>query len=175
MSTHPLTSVDENRLRDLELGTTALTRAERSGELFGDHAVRRYIDILPPSAALELIDTVRTLRRALNGAMLALERAGYTIEAYCGLDERERANPTWRAVREAWEATGEGPRYLLRFSPGPRQAVRAYPTKRAALEAAIEALEMCEGYPTAIELEGGTRLMNCAEILSAWEDRHDPG
>lgn len=124
---------------------------------------------------LDRIENLGSLRRALASAMMALESAGYTLDAYCSLGEEERDAPAWRAVRQAWEATGKGPKYVLHLSRGSRSGVRAFATRQEALEAAIEALEMCEAYPDRIEYEGGARLMDRAAILRAWEERHDPG
>jgi hypothetical protein len=66
------------------------------------------------------------------------------------------------------------PEYLLRYTRGSQEHSRTFPTRQAALEGAIEVIEMREGYPLAIETEG-RHLMNCDQILHAWEDRHDPG
>ena len=175
MTMEQITAAEDDRFRDLTPGTPERTTQHRGVEEDGDRHLRRYTDTVLANPVHELASRVRSLRRALLGAIGALEHAGYTVKAYCALDEAERSSPTWRAVRKAWEAAGHGPRYYLRFAPGTPRPMRVYPTRHAALEAAIEALEMCEGYPEAIELEGGARIMDCSAILRAWEDRHDPG
>lgn len=174
MTPQRLTTVDDDRIRDLERHVLALSNLQIARDVT-DPGLRRYLEMLPPQAAAELIDSVLRMRHALDRASTALESAGYTLEAYCALGEEERSSEAWQAVREAWEASGHGPRYLVRYTRGTRSGVNAYPTRRAAVEAAIEALEMCAAYPEAIELEDGTRVLNRAEILRMWEDRHDPG
>jgi hypothetical protein len=174
MTTQGMVSLDDARLNSLELQAVALTRIARPDAAVSDGQRLDYREALSPSAALELIASVRNLRQGLDSAMKALEGAGYTLAAYCALDEAGRNSAIWRAVRQAWEATGQAPKYVLRYARG-NHNVAAYPSHQAALEAAIESLEMCEGYPVAIELEGGTRLMDNAAILQAWGERHDPG
>ena len=129
---------------------------------------------LPPQVAVELCQRLRELRGALEGAVTVLDGAGYSLEAYYALDEAERESPTWRAVRRAREACGAWPEYVMRYTRGSQEHSRSFPSRQAALDGAIEVLEMREGYPRAIET-GGRHLMDCNAILHAWEDRHDPG
>lgn len=176
MATPQLGLVDDTRLRAIELAAAPLSGAGLRVEP-ADPRVRRYLEDLPPGAVLELIGEVRRLRAALGAATAALEAAGLTPEAYRALPEAERESPRWRAARELWEAAGAGPGahpFVLRYADGSGRPPRAFPTREAALEAAVEALEMGDGYPEAIE-EDGVRLMDCTAILRAWEERHDPG
>ncbi|HUE95885.1 MAG TPA: hypothetical protein VMN39_04470 [Longimicrobiaceae bacterium] len=174
MTPQRLTSVDDARLRDLEHNVVALSNLELAGDV-ADPRLRRYLDLLPPRAAAELIGAMLQMRHALDRASNVLRSAGYTIEAFCALDETERGSGMWKAVREAGDGTGQGPKYFLRYTRGARTRVRAYPTREEAIEAAITALEDCDGYPEAILLENGTTVLSCADLLRMWEDRHDPG
>ena len=122
-----------------------------------------------------LAGEVACLRNTLDRLLHALEEEGYSVDRYCRLDEAGRSTPIWSALEQAWVATGRGPRYVLRSSKGCREEAADFPSRQAALEAAIEALEMCDGYPSSIELEGGSRLMDRTEILRVWGERHDPG
>lgn len=164
-------TVDEKRLQAIEVAAMPLFGLELREEAAADPRVRRYLEDLAPGTALELIGEVRELREALRGVVSVLEEAGFTREAYRALEEAERASPRWRAVRRAWEAGGDAPEYVLRYTRG---EARTFRTPEAALAAAVESLEMNEAYPEAIEVEG-TPVMNTAAILRAWEERHDPG
>lgn len=175
MATQLHASVEESRLRTIERDAAPLSQVGLGERPAGDPRVRRYLEALPPRTALDLVDELRHLRRTLEGAVAVLHHMGFTTEAYLALDDAERASPLWRAVRRAWETTGGGPEYLLHTTRGAEPEVRIFASREAALDAAIEALEMCEGYPEAIELQGGRRLMDRAAILRAWEERHDPG
>ena len=124
--------------------------------------------------ALELETRLLELRGALEGAVAVLDSAGYSLDAYYRLDDAERESPQWRAVRRAREACGAWPEYVMRYTRGSQEHSRSYPSRQAALDGAIEVLEMREGYPSAIEVQG-EHLMDCNAILHAWEDRHDPG
>ena len=128
----------------------------------------------PGLVSAEMIQRVQELRGALEGAVAVLDRAGYTLDAYYALDEAARESPQWRAVRRAREACGAWPEYVMRYTRGSQEHSRSYPSRQAALDGAIEVLEMREGYPSAIEVQG-EHLMDCNAILHAWEDRHDPG
>lgn len=168
--------VDDTRLQAIELAAAPLSAAEPRVEPT-DPRVRRYLEDLPPGTVLELIAEVRRLRLALEGASAALAAAGFTPEAYRALDDAERESPLWRAARQVWEAgvaEPAGGAYVLRYSGGAARGARSFPTAEAALAAAIEALEMSDGYPEAIEADG-VCVMDCGAILRAWEERHDPG
>lgn len=128
----------------------------------------------PTLVTADLEGRLRELRGALEGAVAVLSSAGFSLEAYYALDEQERETPKWRAVRRAREACGAWPEYVMRYTRGGQEHSRSYPSRQAALDGAIEVLEMREGYPSAIEA-GGQHLMDCNAILHAWEDRHDPG
>jgi hypothetical protein len=172
MTNPSMSPLDDARLLVLEKEVLSRRALSRSG---ADSRAGDSSEAVSPAIAIDLIGNVRTLRHTLSNMSNALEAAGYTHEAYLGLDATERNAPIWRAIREMWETTGKAPRYILRFAGSARRGPSTFTTPEAALEAAIESLEMCEGYPDAIELEGGGRLMDCAAILQAWQERHDPG
>ena len=174
MATQTTATFDETRLLTIELDAAPLSEVEL-GEAGGDDArVQRYLAAFPPRTALELVRQLRELRGALEGAVAVLESAGYTLDAYCRLDEVGRESPGWLAVRRAREAMGAWPEYVMHFTSGGREHSRSFSTRQEALNGAIEVIEMREGYPRAIET-GGRHLMSGDEILHAWEDRHDPG
>jgi hypothetical protein len=62
---------------------------------------------------------------------------------------------------------------VLRWVRGSHRGERTFFTPEAALAAAIEAIEVNEMYPQAIEVDGA-RVMDTAAILRAWEERHNP-
>jgi hypothetical protein len=137
-------------------------------------AIEREATPLTPQVSVELCQRIRELRGALEGAVAVLDGAGYSLDAYYALDEAQRESPTWKAVRRAREACGAWPEFVMRYARGGQELSRSYPSRQAALDGAIEVLEMREGYPSAIETQG-RHLMDCNAILRAWEDRHDPG
>lgn len=165
----------EQTLRTIDLEAAAVTEVEVATASASDAWVRRYLAAFPPRTALQLVERARELRAGLRGAVEALEGEGYTHAAWEVLTPEEREAPVWRAVRRSWELMAETPAAVLRFSRGGESLTRAFPTPEAALHAAIDTLEMCDGYPEAIESESGEQLMDTAAILRAWEDRHDPG
>lgn len=174
MPASPVVSMDESRLRTIEIDAAALSRVEFAREPPEAGKIQQYLRSIPPTTALEMIEQIRELRAALDGAVEVLEAAGYSQEKYDGLTDGERDSAIWSAVQRAWQAAGAGSEFVLRYSIGGKRGARAYPTCEAALEAALEGLELGEGCPEAIERRG-SRLLDSAAILSAWEDRHDPG
>ena len=174
MPTQPTALFDETRLLTIEMDAAPLLEVELGGAEDDDARVQRYLAAFPPRTALELVRQLRELRGALEGAVAVLETAGFTLDAYCRLDEVGRESPGWLAVRRAREAIGVWPEYIMRFTSGGREHSRSFSTRQDALAGAIEVIEMREGYPRAIE-SGGRHLMSGDEILHAWEDRHDPG
>lgn len=140
-----------------------------------DPRIRRYLSALPPKIASKLLTRAIQMRKALDGAAELFESFGYSVAAYCDLEDAERDTPEWRAVKAVWDASGRGPRYILRYTSGGRRYVGVYRCYQDALEAGVETIESCSGYPEAIEMEGGNVVMDVAAILRAWEDRHEPG
>jgi hypothetical protein len=166
---------DESRLRMIDLEATS---TPASGEYEGptrEAWVRRYLEEFPPGAALRLVREIRQLRDALDRAISILDSNGYSRESFARLDEAERTSENWVAVQQCWSLTEPRPSFLLRVSRGEAVSDTAFASREEALAAAIESLEMLNGYPEAILLPDGEPVMNCAEILRAWEDRHDPG
>jgi hypothetical protein len=174
MATQAPVLFDESRLLTIELDAAPLTEVALGAGAEDDPRLKRYLETFPPSTALHLVQEVRELRAALRGAVSVLESAGYTLDAYCRLDEAERESPEWTAVRRAREACAAWPEYVMRYTRGGQEHSRSFSTREAALDGAIEVIEMREGYPRVIEMEG-RNLMDCNDILHAWEDRHDPG
>ena len=77
---------------------------------------------------------------------------------------------------KVWAAAGVShptPSCVLRWVRGSHRGERTFFTPEAALAAAIEAIEVNEMYPQAIEVDGA-RVMDTAAILRAWEERHNP-
>jgi hypothetical protein len=165
---------DETRLLTIELGAAPLAEIELGERAGADPGVRGYLEALPPRTALELVRQVRELRALLADAVSALDAAGFTLEAYYALDEAERESPGWLAFRRVREASGAWPEYVMRYTRGSQEHSQSFPTREAALDGAIEVIEMRAGYPRVIETEGRP-LMDCNDILHVWEDRHDPG
>ena len=95
MAMQRLTSEDR-RLRDLERHLLMLSDLPASDDI-PDPELRRYVDTLPPNIAAQLVAKVQQMRKALSGAMAALEHVGYPQEAYAELSPEERASPQWRA------------------------------------------------------------------------------
>src|SRR5687768_15026661 len=151
MATQACGVFDEVRLQTIELDAAPLTQIELGGGPEGDSRIRKYLEVLPPRAALELIRELRDVRDALDGAVAALERAGFTVEAYCALSDAEQDSPTWRAVRRARQVSGSWPEFVMRYTHGGEHHARSFPTRAAALNAAIEVLEMHEGHPDWID------------------------
>jgi hypothetical protein len=166
---------DENRLRMIDLEATPIPDPGASGGVPMGDWVRRYLEEFPPGAALRLLHETRQLRDALGGVIAILERNGYSRDSFATLDEAERNSDDWVAVQQCWSLTEPRPSFLLRVSRGEVTTEVAFPSREEALAAAIESLEMLNGYPEAILLPDGQSVMNCAEILRAWEERHDPG
>lgn len=170
----PVGWMDESRLRTIEIDAAALSGVEFARGSPEVVKLQQYLRSLPPGTALEMVEQIRELRAALEGAVQLLEAVGYSRERHDELTNRERDSSAWRAVRRAWEAAGSGSEFVLRYTIGGKSVPRAHPTRKAALEAALEGLELGEGCPEAIE-QRGIRVMDSAAILSVWEDRHDPG
>lgn len=117
------------------------------------------------------------LRAALDAATRVLDAAGITPEAYAALDAASRDTPFWADAKRVWAArtaAASPERCVLRLARGGAITQRAYPTADAALQAAIEAIEMNEAYPRSIERDGSV-VYDGAEILRQWEERHMPG
>jgi hypothetical protein len=128
-----------------------------------------------PAPQLTELDESR-LHDALAAATAAFARLGFTPDAFAETDEEERAEPLWADVLKVWAAAGvphPTPSCVLRYARGSRRGERTFFTPEAALAAAIEAIETNEMYPQAIEVDG-TRVMDTAAILHAWEERHNP-
>jgi hypothetical protein len=166
---------DENRLRMIDLeATPGVDPATQSGERMEGWA-RRYLQEFPPAAALRLVNETRQLRSTLLAVITILEAKGYSREAFAALSQAERSSQDWVAVQQCWSLAEAPPSFLLRVSRGELTTEVAFASREEALAAAIESLEMLNGYPEAIVLPDGRPVMNCAEILRAWEERHDPG
>jgi hypothetical protein len=172
MSDPAMVPLDETRLRMIELESSPLPAGASGGPT---DWVRRYLQELPPGAALRMVEQLREVRGALVAAVGVLERAGYDRARYEQLSEEERGSADWVTMVRCWALVGPAPVYHLRVTHGQQTRERAFPTPEAALAAAIETLEMNDGYPEAITGTGGEMVMGCAEILRAWEERHDPG
>jgi hypothetical protein len=171
-----LVEPDEKALRMLELESAPVAGGDGGGTAAPDEGwVRRYLQACPPRLALQLVERTRALRQALGASSRALEALGYTREAYAALPAAERATTPWAAQAGAWALISAAPGAVLRFTRGEEVHSREFVSPQEALNAAIEALEMCEGYPQSIENGAGERLMDAAAILRAWEERHDPG
>ena len=116
------------------------------------------------------------LHAALAAAASAFARLGYTPDAFAATEEEQRSAPLWRDVLKVWAAAGvehPTPSCILRYVRGSQRGERTFFTPEAALHAAIDAIELNEMYPQAIELDG-VRIMDSAAILHAWEERHNP-
>lgn len=166
---------DENRLRMIDLEATPIPASGAHGTEPMGEWVRRYLEEFPPGAALRLVHEARQLRDALRNVIAILDSNGYSREVFDRLSEVERSNEDWVAVQKCWSLTEPRPAFLLRVSRGDVTTEVAFPSRDEALAAAIESLEMLNGYPESILLPDGQPVMSCAEILRAWEERHDPG